>query len=116
MRIRKNHLGVLHACASILAPVLALVLVHPLTARAAVTQPLPPSLAFEAMSETMPTAFAPAEFSAEDFALEWEGPPLPGVEVRLQGRSREWVRVQDVLVLPRARSDFRVARATKGSV
>jgi hypothetical protein len=81
-----------------------------------VIEPLPSSLAFEALSETMPTAIAPAEFSAEDFALEWDGPPLPGVEVRLQARSLEWVRVQDVLVLPRARADFHIARATKGSV
>jgi hypothetical protein len=86
------------------------------TSRAAVTQPLPPSLAFEALSETMPTAIAPTEFSAEDFILEWEGPPLPGLEVRLQSRSLEWVRVQDVLVLPRARADFKIARATRGSV
>jgi hypothetical protein len=86
-----------------------------LPAHANVTQPLPPSLAFEALSETMPTAVAPAEFSADDFALEWDGPAIPGMSVKLQSRSLEWVRVQDVLVIPRARARFYAERAAKGS-
>src|SRR4051812_40379634 len=84
------------------------------TANAAVTQPLPPSLAFEALSETMPTAVEPAAYSAEDFTLEWDGPAIPGVSAGLQARSLEWVRVQDVLVMPRARVRLYAERAAKG--
>src|SRR5579885_3815909 len=101
------------ARASILALVCSFI---PIAARAAVVQPLPKSLAFEALSETMPTAIAPTAFAAEDFALEWEGTPLAGAEVSLEPRSLEWVRVADVLVLPRARALVKVARAKRGSV
>jgi len=41
--------------------------------------PAPPAVAgFEALSETMPTAVAPAEFSADDFKLEGRDRPCRG--------------------------------------
>src|SRR5581483_12445250 len=101
---------------SIGARILALLFLLSPSARAAVTQPLPPSLAYEALSETMPTAMPPTEYTAEDFSLEWDGPSVPGMDVRLEARSLEWVRVQDVLVLPRARAAFGIAHGTRGKV
>jgi hypothetical protein len=64
---------------------------------------LPPSLVPVVLSETVPAAFNPTPFEAADFAVEWIGPALPGVSVSLGERSLEWVRVADVVVLPRAR-------------
>lgn len=64
---------------------------------------LPPTLAAEALSESVPTAFAPAEFRAEDYNVEWEGPAPPGVRASIEPGSLEWVRVSELLVIPRAR-------------
>ncbi|HUP58245.1 MAG TPA: hypothetical protein VM598_12380 [Bdellovibrionota bacterium] len=84
---------------------------------AAVMQPMPPSLAYEALSETFPTAFAPADYSTEDFTIEQVGRPIGGLKLELEPGSLEWVRVQDVLVLPRARVRVTYVGAAKaGSV
>lgn len=65
--------------------------------------PLSDSLVQEVLSESVPTGIAPADFRVEDFRLEWVKDPVPGVEVRLGRESLEWVRVGEVLLLPRAR-------------
>ncbi len=77
---------------------------------------LPPSLAPETLSETVPTAFAPADFSAEDYAVEWEGSAPQGVRATLEPGSLMWVRVADVLVLPRARLVVSMEDAVAGTV
>lgn len=87
----------------------------------AATLPLPASLAHEALSETVPTAFSPAgfepvAFDVPDFALEWRGDPLPGVEARLGEKSFEWVRAIEVLAIPRARLLLRVRDAEGGRI
>jgi hypothetical protein len=86
----------------------------------AVTHALAPSLIPEALSESVPTAFAPADFSVEDFALDWKGGRAPeGTRARLIPNSLQWVRVADVLVIPRARLELvadagATGRATTG--
>lgn len=69
----------------------------------AVLSELPINLEEQLLSESMPTAFSPNDFEVEDFALEWDGPPIPGIKISLEKNSLQWVRVQDVLLLPRAR-------------
>ncbi len=64
---------------------------------------LPRSLSEEALSESVPTAFAPSNFDDADFLVQWHGPTLSGVEVKLAEKSIQWVRISEVLVLPRAR-------------
>jgi len=63
---------------------------------------LPTSVIGEALSETVPTAFSPDDFSTDDFIIEWIGKPLNGVNYELRKGSLEWVRVAEVLVVPRA--------------
>lgn len=76
---------------------------------------LPPSLAPLVLSDTVPFAFRPVDFGAEDFVIEWAGTPIPGVEFRLGEESIEWVRVVDAMVLPRARLILK-ARGFEGGV
>jgi hypothetical protein len=64
---------------------------------------LPGSLTQETLSETLPTAFAPGPWEAEDFQVEWVKGPVAGIEAVLEPESLQWVRVADVLALPRAR-------------
>ena len=66
---------------------------------------LSPSAVQDTLSESVPTAFAPADFNlgASDFAVEWVGAPISGVEARIGENTLQWVRVEEVLVLPRAR-------------
>lgn len=71
-------------------------------AASAYTTVLPSSLAPEVLSETVPTAFSPNELSVDDYVLEWEGKSIEGVELKLVPRSLIWVRVADVLSIPRA--------------
>ncbi|HCM39838.1 MAG: hypothetical protein A2X97_14840 [Bdellovibrionales bacterium GWA1_52_35] len=71
--------------------------------------PLAPNLAHEALSESVPTAFAPNEWTVADFAVQWESgnARFSGlgliVKAELEAASLEWVRVNDLLVVPRAR-------------
>ena len=64
---------------------------------------LPSSLAREALLESVPTAFSPVDFSTADFEVIWEGAALPGVRLEIEPESIQWVRVGEVLVVPRAR-------------
>lgn len=79
-------------------------------------QLLPGTLVKEALSESVPTAFAPAPFEAEDFSLEWFGEELQDVRFSLGRNSLEWVRVSSVLVIPRARLLLRAENAEAGQV
>ena len=75
----------------------------------AYTQPLPQSVAQEVLSESLDTGFIvsdilrPMDLSVKDFSVEWIGAPIPGVRFALGENSLEWVRIVDVLVVPRAR-------------
>ncbi|OFZ81093.1 MAG: hypothetical protein A2583_10985 [Bdellovibrionales bacterium RIFOXYD1_FULL_53_11] len=84
-------------------------------ARASVHQ-LPESVLAEALSETVPTAFEPVDFSAADFTVEWVGRPVPGVEYRLGRRSFEWVRSGEVFLLPRGSLIVSVENTTGGQL
>lgn len=85
-----------------LAALLVLVTSPVLSAEANTFVP-PQSLAVEALSESVTTAFAPTPLSIEDFALEWEGRAPAGVSAELVPGSLQWVRISGLLVLPRAR-------------
>lgn len=69
----------------------------------AYTHILSAELAQEVLSESVPTAIAPAPFDSTDFELVWIDSPVDNVEFSLGQASLEWVRVSDLLVLPRAR-------------
>lgn len=61
----------------------------------------------------------PADFTVEDFTLEWVGDPVPGVTATLEKKSLEWVRVDKghgFLDVPRARIAFDVHGASSGQV
>jgi hypothetical protein len=101
------------ARAAIFATLAMLALAEP--ASAYVTA-LPPSLVPDILSETVPTAFAPFELSTADFGVEWVGPAPEGVSLELLPGTLQWVRVADVLALPRARLRARAAKAEEGRV
>lgn len=101
-------------------PLVLLVLVRPPEAGATFL-PLPPSIAHDVLSETVPTAFVPAgfeemAFDARDYVLDWQGAPIEGVEARLGEKSFEWVRVLEVLAIPRARLFLKVRDAQGGRI
>lgn len=87
----------------------------PAAAHAFVTE-LPASLAPETLSETVPTAFAVFDLSTQDYGFEWVGPSVEGVNFRLAPGTVQWVRVADVLVLPRARLVINAPGAESGRV
>ncbi len=64
---------------------------------------LPPSLSEEVLTESVPFVFAPNDFEASDFEVQWLGAPIPGVEISLGKESLQWVRTIDFLLLPRGR-------------
>ncbi|MEK6579265.1 MAG: hypothetical protein AABZ55_08585, partial [Bdellovibrionota bacterium] len=63
---------------------------------------LPKDLTSVVLSESVPTAFAPSSFEAEDFTIAWDGASPASSKVKLLSGSLEWVRVADFLVIPRA--------------
>lgn len=70
---------------------------------------IPSSLVQEILSETVPSAFPLDGIDAEDFYFEWEN-SMPMVESAfVEKNSLQWVRVLDVIVLPRglARVQFK---------
>jgi hypothetical protein len=75
---------------------------------------IPPSLAAETLTVTNPSPFAPAGFAVEDFAIEWDSEghtPPEGMTATLERESLQWVRVSELLVLPRARLHVEIAKA-----
>lgn len=64
---------------------------------------VPPSIIPELLSESVPTAFAPGEIKEEDYEIEWVGVPIPNVQLRIGKNTLQWVRVSEMLALPRAR-------------
>ncbi len=73
-------------------------------------------LAQSALSETLPTAFAPYSILLDWFSLERVGggpADLAGIQLDWVPGSLEWVRVNDVLVVPRARLRVRVASGAR---
>lgn len=82
--------------------------------------PLPASIFEETLSESVSTAFEPrssndqARLELKDFDLVWQGAAPEGVKIEIVGRSLEWVRVANVLVLPRARVRVSATGVTGG--
>jgi hypothetical protein len=77
---------------------------------------LPRSLVTAALVEPQPTAFAPADFSVEDFSVDRAEGGDAATHAQLEAETLEWVRVARVVVLPRAVLQVRVPGATRGSV
>ncbi len=77
---------------------------------------LPPSLSDEVLSESVPTAFSPNHFDVLDFDFQWVSHPIPDLQVQLAKGSLQWVRVREVLVLPRARLVVDVQNVQGGEV
>lgn len=77
---------------------------------------LPESLAQDAVSETVPSAFPPSGFEAEDFAAEWTSRPIEGVSLKVVKRSLQWVRIGEIFVLPRGRLEVQAASVESGQV
>ena len=71
--------------------------------------PLPQSVAQEVLSESLDSGFIvsdilrPMDLSVKDFTVEWIGAPIPGVRFAVGEKSLEWIRIVDILVIPRAR-------------
>lgn len=65
--------------------------------------PIPQASLHDILSESVPTAFPPDDMSEDDFSLSWEGPRIEGVQFSLEKGSIQWARINEVLVLPRAR-------------
>jgi hypothetical protein len=77
---------------------------------------LPPSLAHDVLSETVPTAFAPFDLSTSDYGIEWVGSAPEGLKLELLADTIQWVRIADVLALPRARLRVRLEHAEAARV
>ncbi len=75
---------------------------------------LPHSVISDLLSESVPTAFPPIDFQAGDFAIEWDKSAPQGVRAFIEKRSIQWVRVSEMLVLPRARLAVEVDGAESG--
>lgn len=67
------------------------------------------------LSDPDPTAFDAAPFAAEDFEVDWQGAPA-GASARLLPGSLQWVRVDELLVLPRGLLEVTLTPARPGSV
>ncbi|HEX7477164.1 MAG TPA: hypothetical protein VF331_05120 [Polyangiales bacterium] len=77
---------------------------------------LPRSLVVEMLAEPQPTAFAPGDFSTEDFTIERLGEGDASIEASLEAGSLEWARIARYLVLPRAVLLVRAKGAATGLV
>jgi hypothetical protein len=75
---------------------------------------LPRSLAAATLADEQPTAFAPADFAAEDFRIDMIASDGTAVEARLVRDSLRWVRVAHVIVAPRALLSLRIPGAAAG--
>ena len=76
----------------------------------------PKSIVEEALSESVPTGLAPDQLDISDFKVRWEGKPIEGLRYRLAPGTIQWVRVNEVLVIPRARMILDVEGAEGGQV
>ncbi len=102
----------------LLLVLIGLALLYETQARAYILS-YPSNLAQDVLSETDPTAFAPAPITTEDYVLHWSKPGadgLAGVKVSLAPESLQWVRVADVLVVPRARFKIEARNIRAGAV
>lgn len=83
------------------------------------TSQLPRSLAAEALSEFKPTAFSPADFGVEDYALRRLPDPAVAAErvaVAFAKGSFQWVRVAKVVLVARAVVKVRATGIDAGQV
>lgn len=68
------------------------------------------------LSEPIPAAIPPLPIDTEDYALLWVGEKIPDVEVSLEKGSLQWVRLFDILVLPRAVLTVSALDAVSGDI
>lgn len=64
----------------------------------------------------VPGFLAPNDAKAEDYRVEWIGPAIPGVELEIESGSLQWVRVDGVIRVPRARLEVRAKGIEGGTV
>jgi hypothetical protein len=62
-----------------------------------------PELQRDVLAESNPGAFAIDDRTAADYDLAWDATPVAGVQARVVPDSLQWVRVAQVLTLPRGR-------------
>ena len=69
------------------------------------------------LSETSSSdLFAPQGLAETDYQIEWIGPPIDGVEPVLEAQSLEWVRVEGIFRMPRARVHLRIRDADRAQL
>lgn len=78
----------------------------------AYVQNVPENLIQETLSESYPTGFAPGKFEPSDFLLQWKK-GSPGFRTQLVEGSIEWVRLTEILVLPRGRLQVTAPKGTQ---
>ena len=64
---------------------------------------LPESMISEALSESVPTAFPLEDIHEDDYQVTWLGSSIPEVVASIEKGSLQWVRVQSLFVIPRAK-------------
>jgi hypothetical protein len=62
---------------------------------------IPQSLAHSVLSESVPTAFEVFPLRAKDFSVSWLGKSPDGIQVTVIPGSIQWVRISQLIVLPR---------------
>lgn len=89
----------------------------PVAAPPAILAPAP-ALVEVVRGEPVNVLLAPRELAPEDFVVEWADPSaaIPEVELGLEPGSLQWVRVQEVMRLPRARLRVRAPGIGAGQV
>jgi hypothetical protein len=73
---------------------------------------IPSDLTQEILSESVPSAFALENIQITDYEVYWINDPIDDVNFFLEDKSLQWVRIMDVLVLPRARLKVQFLKPT----
>lgn len=64
----------------------------------------------------VPVFLTPTDFKADDFRVEWKGDAIEGIDASIEPNSIQWVRVGEVIRLPRGRLKVRVSAGEAGHV
>jgi hypothetical protein len=68
------------------------------------------------LSKSTTLVIDPPDISESDFTVIWLGTPIPGVDAYIVDNSLQWVRTQEVLVLPRARVHLTIKNTAAGGI
>lgn len=108
----------MHRSALNRTPIALAALLVILSGPAALAQGSPASsdLVNEVLSADMAGAQRQDRLAPEDYVFEWVGPRLASVRLRIENQSIEWVRVAEVLAIPRARLYFSIPNVDGGNI